>query len=276
MQTWPARLAQDAWSTAKLPGDVAQGNVQMWGADGHTNPEVINRATDLGGMVIGGGLPMAERGAVGMAGGKLSLPMDEASRLARAKEQGFTIDAFKGGQPYDWETLPVRNGLGKIIEGTENRVPQELTKMKDAAFFSNNPEVANRFAAPFEHGAVWPTKLKMENPLVIDAGGHHAANFQFESIANKAGTLDKLNAFKQALLPDSKYDGVILKNTKDEGTVYIPKSGDQVRSRFAAFDPTNVGGGLLAGYGGVFFSPAFGPPKQDDPMITALLNGSGT
>ena len=51
MQTWPARMAQDAWSAAKLPGDVYQGNVNMYGPDGHTNPEVINRAADLAGMV---------------------------------------------------------------------------------------------------------------------------------------------------------------------------------------------------------------------------------
>jgi hypothetical protein len=34
-----------------LPGDVAQGNVSMWGDDGHTNPQVINRAADLAGAV---------------------------------------------------------------------------------------------------------------------------------------------------------------------------------------------------------------------------------
>lgn len=46
-ETWPARLAKDAYSAIKLPGDVYQGNVSMWGEDGHTNPEVIKRATDL-------------------------------------------------------------------------------------------------------------------------------------------------------------------------------------------------------------------------------------
>lgn len=173
------------------------------------------------------------------------LPMDEASRMARAAEQGYTVDAYKGGQPHDWDTMPVRNGRGDIIPGTENRVPQELTQMKDRAFFSDNPDVANRFAAPFEHGAVWPTKLKFENPLVIDAKGQHAAAFQFDTIARERGTSQEMKAFKDALT-SGEYDGVILKNTKDEGTVYVPINGSQVRSRFAAFDPANKGkSGLL-------------------------------
>lgn len=53
-QTWPARLAQMIAGAATLPGDVYQGNVSMYGADGHTNPEVINRAADLAGMITGG------------------------------------------------------------------------------------------------------------------------------------------------------------------------------------------------------------------------------
>jgi len=52
--TWPARLAKDAWSAVTLPGDVAQGKVEMW-KDGHTNPEVINRSAELAGLMAGGG-----------------------------------------------------------------------------------------------------------------------------------------------------------------------------------------------------------------------------
>ena len=53
-QTWPARLAKDAWGAVTLPGDVYQGNVSMYGDDGRTNPEVINRSMDLAGLVTGG------------------------------------------------------------------------------------------------------------------------------------------------------------------------------------------------------------------------------
>lgn len=182
------------------------------------------------------------------------LDMSPEARAMRAKEQGYTIDAYKGGQPYDWKTMPETNGKGEVIPGTENRVPQELTSLNSpnapyAGFFSNTPAVADRFAAPFEHGAVWPTKLKFENPLVIDAEGKHAAAFQFDTIAQRNGTTDKMNQFKEAFAEGSPHDGVILKNTKDEGDVYIPRDADQVRSRFAAFDPANKGSGKLLGSG---------------------------
>lgn len=60
-QTWPARLAKDVYSAFTLPGDVYQGNVSMYGDDGRTNPEVINRSADLAGLVtLGAGAVPAE------------------------------------------------------------------------------------------------------------------------------------------------------------------------------------------------------------------------
>lgn len=76
-QTWPARAVQGLWQGLTLPGDVAQGNVSMWGSDGHTNPQVINRAADLAGAVtLGAGAVPAEANSLraGMAG--RSLPSD--------------------------------------------------------------------------------------------------------------------------------------------------------------------------------------------------------
>lgn len=63
--TWPAKLGRALLEGAKLPGDVYQGNVSMWGEDGHTNPEVINRSADLAGLLMGGtyGAPAGALGA---------------------------------------------------------------------------------------------------------------------------------------------------------------------------------------------------------------------
>lgn len=73
-QTWPAKMAQGILGGLTLPGDVYQGKVSMYGGDGRTSSEVINRSADLAGMVMGGAYPAAQPGAVGMAGGKLVLP----------------------------------------------------------------------------------------------------------------------------------------------------------------------------------------------------------
>jgi hypothetical protein len=71
-------VAQGLLHAAKLPGDVYQGNVSMLDEYGRTNPEVIGRSAELAGLVMGGGMPMAERGALGMAGGRIrALPSPE-------------------------------------------------------------------------------------------------------------------------------------------------------------------------------------------------------
>jgi hypothetical protein len=239
LTTLPEKMATDLYT---LPARAGQAAVQ-YGETGEYDPAPIMESA-LTAMT--GGMPFAQAGALGSAGGKIkaALPMDEASRMGRAAEQGYTIDAFKGGQPNHWDSLPEYFGNGKVVPGTENRIPKELTSIDSpnanyAGFFSNSPEVANRFASNFEYGGVWPTKLKFENPLVIDAKGRHAADFQFESLGRERGTLDQVNAFKNAFAPGSKHDGVILKNTKDEGDVYVPRSPKQIRSKFAAFDPAN-------------------------------------
>lgn len=266
-QLWPERMIR---SGATIAGDVLTGETPVmqpglrredftdqpkpggWEVAAQPNDPMMERAQDLAGMAMGSSLG-ATSGTATLGAGPIrrtaALPMDEASRMARASEQGYTVDAYKGGQPHDWDTMPVKDWRGNVIEGA-NRVPRELTMINSpgnpyAGFFSHDPSVAGRFAAPFEHGAIWPTKLKFEKPLVIDAKGQPAAAFQFDTIAQRHGTTEEMSAFRRAFT-EGDYDGVILKNTKDEGDVYVPRNPEQVRSRFARFDPKNVGkSGLL-------------------------------
>jgi hypothetical protein len=49
--------------------------------------------------------------------------------------------------------------------------------------------------------------------------------------------LDEYKDFQRAFFNDSKNTGAILKNTIDEGNVFIPSKANQIRSRFAAFNP---------------------------------------
>lgn len=103
-------------------------------------------------------------------------------------------------------------------------------------FFSSDPDVANKFARAFDQGAVYPVKLRMENPLIIDAKGAPSGAFQFPNIAQNAGTnLEYTQAFNA--MRSGQYDGIILKNTADEGTVYIPLKSENIRSAYATFDP---------------------------------------
>lgn len=68
-QTWPARTVKGLVDAAMLPGNVYQGNISMYGDDGRTNPEVINRSADLAGAVtLGSAAAPAEAGTVLRAG----------------------------------------------------------------------------------------------------------------------------------------------------------------------------------------------------------------
>jgi hypothetical protein len=192
-----------------------------------------------------------------------TLPTDEASRMARAREMGHTIEAYKGTYPYDASTGPVygfKDGKWQQVDriGAEPDVIKSFNSRntteqggKFAGFFGN-VDVANRFAAAGSEGAVFPSLLRMDAPLVIDAGGKPAGAFQFRRMAEDAGTMKDYQAFNDAFAPGSKFDGVILKNTLDEGTVYVPSASNQVRGRFAQFDPAKADSAdILAGVGGI-------------------------
>jgi hypothetical protein len=57
----------DMLEAAMLPGDVYQGNTSMYGEDGRTNPQVINRSADLAGLLtLGSGAIPAEANSLRM------------------------------------------------------------------------------------------------------------------------------------------------------------------------------------------------------------------
>lgn len=167
------------------------------------------------------------------------LPMDAASRAARAAKQGYTIDAYKGA--------PSTVGYPERAL-TEFKADTPQLGGPSAGFFSDSPEVANRFASIEGHGTMYPVKLKMQNPLVIDAAGRPSGAFQFEALGSQFGTTDDIARIREIMRArKGAHDGVILQNTADEGTVFVPKAPQQVRSRFARFDPANAKSGDILG-----------------------------
>jgi hypothetical protein len=145
-ELWPARAARAAWEAVKLPGDVYQGNVQMtppglrredftdaappqaapgaWfnPAVWQPNSEVIGRSADLAGLLGGGGMPMAERGAAGIFGGRLAKTAD-LHALQRAEEM-----TNAGAKPKDiWSTT----GWGQGADGKWRfEIPDNNLKVK--------------------------------------------------------------------------------------------------------------------------------------------------
>jgi hypothetical protein len=181
------------------------------------------------------------------------LPMDEASRMARAKEMGFDVDdpQFKGMYPYDW-TKEVGDYKGPEI--TEiNRTTEFPAFNKGEAgvdlsgFTASSPEVANRFAGP--EGAVYPLLIKRGRELVIDAKGGFAGDVQF----GESG-----KAFREAV-KSGDYDSIRIINTKDEGDITAMITPENIRSRFAKFDPAKKDrAGLDFAHGGFVDKPLYG------------------
>jgi hypothetical protein len=157
----------------------------------------------------------------GMMGAMAFVPGPSVKRFKGYKgmhpytEEGALIDLRKGREQHSWHD------------------PNSPYASKNAGFFASNPEVASYFADATTNsgGAVFPTNVSFNNPLVIDGQGRHASEFQF---GKNSGWGDEWKAY----FSDPKYadyDGVILKNVKDAGGVtdiYVPKDPEQLQSVF--------------------------------------------
>jgi hypothetical protein len=109
---------------------VYQGNTPIMGEDGHTNPEVINRSADLAGALMGGGMPMAEKGAAGIFAGRLAKTADQSALDLAQQMQAGGMDRHQIWDATGWfqgadskwrfeipdDALSVRTGYGAGLE----------------------------------------------------------------------------------------------------------------------------------------------------------------
>jgi hypothetical protein len=138
---------------------------------------------------------------------------------ARAHGGGSGVRAYKGMHPYD--------AAGNPITKIERNEPLPAYNhgepgVKVGGFYSSDPAVASRFARGLsEHGgAVYPVNIGFKNPYVIDAAGKPAGRVQFGPEGKE---------FRDAVR-SGKYDGVVIKNTADEGNVHVALGRGTVKS----------------------------------------------
>mgnify|MGYP000930298379 CR=1 FL=1 len=241
-ETWPARLAQDIWSGITLPRDVYQGKVDPM------SPEGIARVNSLAGLMMGGTFGGAPAGALGVGPVRrsaASLPMDEASRMARGQAMGFrtqmplahgtssTFDAFdltKGGSTIGTE--PARMGVWSEVRRGESQIADEFAEMS-ARNTGGNPQVM-----PLLHRADKPAALTLSGS---------------ETNEEIAATL--------AHAWENGYDAVMMRNYTSpggkRGDILVVKDPSQLRSVFAQFDPAKRdSANLLAGMASAVALPA--------------------
>lgn len=171
----------------------------------------------------------------------MDLPMDEASRMARAREMGFDTDVYRGMRAYEGGPTYRITSRGRELISDEplreimeiNAPGQTYLPARMAGFTSDDPGVASSFQSWLrEHGAVYPLRANTSGMVDIDFAGRPAGSGQFESFADRP-TYDAV----MEAVGDTSNAGVIMRNTADEGSVFVPRNPNQLRSRFARFDP---------------------------------------
>ncbi len=192
----------------------------------------------------------AKRGFAGLA-------MDVKSRMERAAAQGWDMDAYHGTSTPDDFTAFDKSRVRDNIQYGGN------------FYFSPTPDFANKSASSWRggHDRVMPVKLKMKNPFrmdqpiqaddaakIMDALGQHerastirggrpyrnGSELFYFGLGHDLSAQQKAEAIRAA-----GFDGIIGDPAREiTGTpgrphimVYEP---NQIRSRFAAFDPSKA------------------------------------
>lgn len=183
--------------------------------------------------------PRNERGEWTSGGG--SLPMDPASRLARAREQGFdTSRVVYHGSPD-----------ARGIEEAGFQTPKErLLHQEDpdrAFFFTDDPKMARTYAKAeraWDYQNAEPkvinAYLRMKNPMEIDWGGKPWHGTEQVIAKAKAAGHDGV-IIRRVLDNYSKFEKGIKKPT----TVRVVFDPENIRSTDAAFHPEKTASHLL-------------------------------
>ena len=115
------------------------------------------------------------------------------------------------------------------------------------------PDVANFFAergGDNAAGAVYPVKLRIENPKVFDRYEDFEDEMrEWSEIAEENGSEVTSQAFVKDL-QDQGHDGIMIERSDtDTGEVrsdYVPFNANQIRSIFAKFDPSKKDSGNIS------------------------------
>ncbi len=147
-----------------------------------------------------------------------------ASRII--DENGEPLVVYKGMMKNDWETK-------KEIESIDS------PNGPWAGFFTDKKDIAEKFQQVYStmgEAVLHSVYLSIKNPYVYDAQGARAHDVMFDDtlFGKNPKNPGPSAAFNRG------YDGIIIKNTADEGTVYIPKNPSQIKSINAnEFDPNS-------------------------------------
>jgi len=213
----------------------------------------------------------------------------ETSRLDRAEELGFNIDAYHGTrQEVAINPIFTKDGRRILVEDEGAPIKEFLDKsdyegdtpsIQDVGtYFSQDPDVASYFAGDgnYPSAQVYPVKLKLENPkeyFTYEEYEEDFENFMSDNLkSGKSFVTDDIGskAFREKLQSEG-HDGILIsRSTTDTGSprqdyvVFEPKN---IRSQFAKFDKDKINSrDILAGAGFTALGTLGALPEEELPQ----------
>jgi hypothetical protein len=200
--------------------------------------------------LLGAAVPFATGASLRRMAGKADdLPMDDASRMARARDMGFSPQVAYHGTP-DARGI-MEDGFSTPLERYRRSTGEaDFVDENAAYFFADDRGTAASYAddtRAFDYQnaepAVLPVHLRMSNPMEIDWGGKPWR-----------GTREAIAKAREA-----GHDGIVIRNVRDHysgqggpTTVRVVFDPSQIRSTEAIFDPRNAkSADILAGMTGL-------------------------
>jgi hypothetical protein len=220
-----------------------------------TDDQVAGMADMAEGMVnLPAGVLAKLPGLLGITKRIDDLPMDEASRMGRARDMGFDKDVYRGAN-FDADSMP---------EGI--------------TYTTESPETASDFATylrTWQGANVAPLKIK-GNYLEVD-GNYNSIRQAEKSFGSEVMGLtdeDYPNGLEIYDYAKSKgYDGVKFNNVVDDPlgpnipkptSVFATFNNKNIRSKFAKFDPSKAdSSNILAGATGAALLGSMAYPEDD-------------
>ena len=140
------------------------------------------------------------------------LPMDRESRMARAREMGYTTDALHAGAPNVLEFDP---------QAPRRTVDEGYAEDALGSFFTDDPVIAASYSGP--ESATYRVLLKTDNYGRVDADSSFYDALDGKQYVRPSGevvdSVDAANTYLGKMPSQTDDFGVIAKNVGDQGVV---------------------------------------------------------
>jgi hypothetical protein len=172
---------------------------------------------------------------------------------------------FRDLLPYGWYTQFNKNQFDNLKQVIKDKAPkdQAANAVKAIDQYVKTRNEAQLLEKTQSGSNVMPVALRYKNPMVYDFEGSPYRDETYSSLVDKA-----LREGKDALILRNTYDpGGSKAEMIDVGVVFEP---NQIRSKFAAFDPTRTKESDILAVGNPYALPAV---SAADPLMQFLGTG---